>query len=110
TSLAASIRKLVEKNPKPQLELLQSLEIDFAGIPELHSKYLEGRIQYVVNHETNPEINKAFLAGMGQPFGYDKVLDYIRGNNLETIYKHFEEYGSLTGLHFPRGIQPLPDR
>ncbi len=110
TSLAASIRKLVEKNPKPQLELLQSLEVDFSGIPELHSKYLEGRIQYVVNHEVDPEINKTFLDGMGQPFGYDHVLDYIRGNNLEAIYKHFEQYGSLAGLHFPRGIQPLPDR
>jgi hypothetical protein len=110
TSLAASIRTLVEKNPKPQLELLQSLEIDFSGIPELHSKYLEKRIQYVMNHEIDPEINKTFLAGMGQPFGYDTVLDYIRGNNLEAIYKHFEEYGCLAGLYFPRGVQPLPDR
>lgn len=110
TSLAASIRKLVDKNPKPQLELLQSVEIDFAGIPELHSKYLELRVQYVANHERDPEINKDFLAGMGQPSGYDTVLDYIRGNNLETIYKHFKEYGSSAGLRFPSGIQLLPDR
>ncbi|MEZ8987189.1 hypothetical protein OAI_00095 [Vibrio cyclitrophicus FF160] len=97
TSIPAAIKKLAEQNPQTIEEILRIGSPDFASMPELYSFYLRKRSEYAVAKVRRPGgLKKSVLSNMPptpraviesmQPNpNLKRVLDYIRGNNLDKI-------------------------
>lgn len=116
TSLPAAIKKLAEQNPQTIEDILKIGSPDFASIPELYSFYLRKRSEYalakarslgdlemsVLSHM--PRTPQAVIESMRSNPNTDKVLEYIRGNNLDKISNDIE---MLEQIHF---LQRLMNR
>ncbi|RLL20118.1 hypothetical protein [Acinetobacter chengduensis] len=102
TSLPAAIKKLAEQNPQTIEDILRIGSPNFANIPELYSFYLRKRSEYalakarslgglrssVLNHM--PLTPQAVLESMQPNPNTKRVLEYIRGNNLDKISDDIE--------------------
>ncbi|HHC7117584.1 TPA: hypothetical protein ACN373_000850 [Vibrio parahaemolyticus] len=103
TSIPAAIKKLAEQNPQTVEEILKIGSPDFASVPELYSFYLRKRSEYAIAKlRSSGGVKNAVLSHMPpttlsviksmQPNpNLRKVLDYIRGNNLDKISFDIEE-------------------
>lgn len=97
TSIPSAIKKLVEQNPPTIDEIFRIGSPDFANVPELYSFYLRKRSEYaiatirhlgdlnssVLNHI--PLTPQTVIESMQPTPNLTRVLDYVRGNNLEKI-------------------------
>lgn len=103
TSLPAAIKKLAEQNPQTIEDILKIGSPDFASIPELYSFYLRKRSEYASakarslggskmsvlgNMHLTPQ---AVIESMQPNPNTEKVLKYIRGNNLDKISDDIEK-------------------
>lgn len=103
TSLPAAIKKLAEQNPSTIEEILKINSPDFASIPELYSLYLRKRSEYALAKARSlgnleklvlsnmPLTPKAVIESMQPTPNTEKVLEYIRGNNLDKISDDIEK-------------------
>lgn len=103
TSLPAAIKKLAEQNPQTIEEVLRVESPDFANIPELYSFYMRKRTEYalakarslkslsmsVLDHM--PLTPQAVIQSMLPNPNTKRVLEYIRGNNLNKISNDIED-------------------
>ncbi len=89
TSLQAAIRKMAEQNPSTVDEILQASSLDAANIPELYTKYIEYRSQYAELFLEGRHFE--LIQNMKANRVVDKVLNYIRGNNLAQIHADIDE-------------------
>ncbi|MBB1352671.1 hypothetical protein [Pseudoalteromonas sp. SR45-5] len=135
TSISAAVKKLAEQNPQSIEEALRIGSPDFASVPELYSFYLRKRSEYAIAKARSPEglkasvlpnmppTPKAVIKSMQQNPNIRRVLDYIRGNNLNQISSDIEklefdlmmsclkEKGySKVGLIYQYVLQSLPPR
>lgn len=135
TSIPAAIKKLVEQNPETIEEIFRIGSPDFANVPELYSFYLRKRSEYAVATLRGPRgLKKLVLSHMPptpqaviesmQPNpNLQRVLDYIRGNNLNQISCDIEalEYDLMMarfrvgedpkiGIIYQYNLQFLPPR
>lgn len=102
TSLPAAIKKLAEQNPQTIEEILEIDSPDFASIPELYSHYLRKRSEYALAKARSlgdlersvlssmPLTPQAVIESMLPNPNTEKVLEYIRGNNLDKISDDIE--------------------
>lgn len=104
TSLPAAIKKLAEQNPQTIEEILKIDSPDFASIPELYSLYLRKRSEYALAKARSlgdlersvlgsimPLTPQAVIESMRPNPNTEKVLEYIRGNNLDKISGDIEK-------------------
>lgn len=103
TSLPAAIKKLAEQNPQTIEDILKINSPDFASIPELYSFYLQKRSEYALAEARSlgslemsvlgnmPLTPQAVIKSMQPNPNTEKVLEYIRGNNLDKISDDIEE-------------------
>jgi hypothetical protein len=89
TSLPAAIRQMAVQNPQTVDEVLGAPALDCANIPELYTKYVSCRAQYAENYRQGMHIN--FIQNMARNPAIDKVLNYVRGNNLGQIHADIDE-------------------
>ena len=124
TSLPAAIRQMAVQNPQTVDEILGASALDWANIPELYTKYVSYRTQYAENYRQGMHIN--FIQNMVLYPAIDKVLNYVRGNNLGQIHadideieRKIKEMNSLQGnvddiegvpIVFEYGMHELPSR
>lgn len=97
TSISAAVKKLAEQNPQSIEEILRTGSPDFASVPELYSFYLRKRSEYAIAKARSPEGLKAsvlpnmpqtpnaVIESMKPNPNLKRVLDYIKGNNLNQI-------------------------
>lgn len=135
TSIPAAVKKLAEQNPQSIEEILMIESPDFASVPELYSLYLRKRSEYAIAKVRRPDglkksvlrnmppTPKAVIESMQPNPNTKRVLDYIRGNNLNQISLDIEalEYDlmmshrmegnhSKVGLIYQYVFQSLPPR
>lgn len=112
TSLLASIKRISNQNPRSVSGILSSKILDSSNIPEIHSKYLHLRAQFVILSLYQPGREKEFLQlTKDNSIKIDKVLRYIRSNNLEHILLDVETIEISTDIQiFDYGIRSLPER
>ena len=89
TSLSSAIRQMAEQNPQTVDEILESSTLDAANIPELYTKYILYRSQYAELASEGKHLE--FVQNMKCRPSIDKILDYIRGNNLAQIHADIDE-------------------
>lgn len=135
TSIPAAIKKLAEQNPQSIEEILRISSPDFASVPELYSLYLRKRSEYAIAKALRPSglmaqalsnmppTPKAVIDSMKPNPNTKRVLDYVRGNNLNQISydiealehdlmirRHMEGDYSKVGLIYQNIFQSLPPR
>lgn len=135
TSIPAAIKKLVEQNPQTTEEIFRIDSPDFANVPELYSFYLRKRSEYAVATVRHlgglnkwvlshmPSTPQAVIKSMQPNPNLKKVLEYIRGNNLNQISCDIEALehdlriarlregdDSKIGLIYQYNLQSLPSR
>ena len=103
TSIPAAIKKLAEQNPQTIEDILRIGSPDFASIPELYSFYLRKRSEYALAKARSlrslkmsvlsnmPQTPLAVIESMQPNPNTKRVLDYIRGNNLDKISDDIEK-------------------
>ncbi|WP_224555875.1 hypothetical protein [Pectobacterium versatile] len=89
TSLSAAIRQMAEQNPQTVDKILESRALNVANIPELYTKYVQYRTQYAEYYLDGNHDN--LLTSMRDNKKIERVLDYIRGNNLGQIHADIDE-------------------
>lgn len=102
TSIPAAIKKLVEQNPQTIEEIFRIGSPDFANVPELYSSYLRKRSEYAIATVRRtgrlkksvfsqiPQKPQDVIKYMWPNNKLNRVLDYIRGNNLDKISSDIE--------------------
>lgn len=102
TSLPAAIKKLAEQNPQTIEDILKINSPNFSNIPELYSFYLRKRSEYALAKARSlgslemsvlsnmPLTPQAVIKSMQPNPNTEKVLEYIRGNNLDKISDDIE--------------------
>jgi len=102
TSLPAAIKKLAEQNPQTIEEIFRVGSADFANIPELYSLYMRKRSQYALAKARSfdglvisgldhmPSTPLEVIKSMWPNPNTKRVLEYIRGNNLNKISNDIE--------------------
>lgn len=89
TSLPAAIRQMAEQNPQTIDEVLGALTLDAANVPELYSKYVQYRTQYAEEYRKGTHIR--LIHSMKDNPAIERVLSYVRGNNLGQIHADIDE-------------------
>lgn len=89
TSLPAAIRKMAEQNPQTVDEILEAPALDVANIPEVYTKYMLCRTQYAEFYRKQRHLE--FIKNMKPNPKVEKVLSYIKGNNLAQIHADVDE-------------------
>ncbi|WP_350557498.1 hypothetical protein [Psychrobacter sp. CAL346-MNA-CIBAN-0220] len=89
TSLPAAIRKMAEQNPQTVDEILEAPVLDVANIPEVYTKYMLCRTQYAEFYRKQRHLE--FIENMKPNPKVEKVLSYIKGNNLAQIHADVDE-------------------
>lgn len=121
TSLSAAIKKLAEQNPQTIEDILKIGSPDFASIPELYSFYLRKRSEYALAKERSlgdlemsvlghmpHRTPQAVIESMLPNPNTDKVLEYIRGNNLDKISDDIERLEhDLKMMRLREGAEPI---
>lgn len=120
TSLPAAIKRLAEQNPQTIEDILRVGSPDFASIPELYLFYLRKRSEYalakvrslrglemsVLGHM--PLTPQAVIESMRPNPNTQRVLEYIRGNNLNKISDDIEELEhDLKMMRLREGAEPI---
>ncbi|HDY9183696.1 TPA: hypothetical protein RRJ06_002548 [Klebsiella pneumoniae] len=120
TSIPAAIKKLAEQNPQTIEDILRIGSPDFASIPELYSFYLRKRSEYALAKARSlgglkmsvlsnmPQTPLAVIESMQPNPNTERVLDYIRGNNLDKISDDIERLeGHLLTARFLARAEPM---
>lgn len=89
TSISSAIKKMAEQNPQTIDDILASTSLNCLNIPELYSKYMILRTKYAAATKFGDE--QALLAQLMPNRKVERVLEYVRGNNLEKIHADIEE-------------------
>lgn len=124
TSLPAAIRKMAEQNPQTVNEILEAPALDVANIPEIYTKYIVYRTQYAELYRKKRHLE--FIKNMKPNPKVEKVLNYIKGNNLAQIHADVDEierkvklmnvlHGNMDNIEgvtivFEYGMHELPKR
>lgn len=89
TSLPAAIQKMAEQNPQTVDEILEAPALDVANIPEVYAKYMLYRTQYAEFYREQRHLE--FIKRMRPNPKINKVLSYIKGNNLNQIHADIDK-------------------
>lgn len=124
TSLPAAIRKMAEQNPQTVSEILEASALDMANIPEIYTKYIVYRTQYAESFLRERHLE--FIQNMRENPKIEKVLSYVKGNNLAQIHADIDKIeqkvkvmnilqGNMDNIEgvsivFEYGIHELPKR
>ncbi len=124
TSLPAAIRQMAEQNPQTVNEILEASALDMANIPEIYTKYIVYRTQYAELYREKRHLE--FIKNMKPNPKVEKVINYIKGNNLAQIHADIDEierkvklmnvlHGNMNNIEgvtivFEYGMHELPKR
>lgn len=120
TSIPAAIKKLAEQNPQTIEDILRIGSPDFASVPELYSFYLRKRSEYAIAKARRPgglkmsvlrnmpPTPQAVIESMRPNPNTKRVLEYIRGNNLDKISYDIEGLEhDLMMVRLREGAEPI---
>ena len=89
TSISSAIKKMAEQNPQAVDKILTAKSLNYSNIPELYLKYMTLRTRYAAAVECGEE--QDMLAELSPNRKVERVLEYVKGNNLDKINADIEE-------------------